>query len=161
MVVHFRRHAEPRVHRLLPDRVARRRKCRCVERADCDPADRRVAVSFPIQRRAAIRAEMKSNAVATIGFALVDFPLTIEPHLLFRKSGTGMESGTGAALARLAVAQINSIGFTRGNYSKRPTVALPGSFHRHPPLGCVHVASGSRRLSSRLTGRAIQYCAAA
>jgi hypothetical protein len=41
-----------------------------------------------------------------------------------------MESGTGAALARLTVAQVHPIRFTRGNYSKRAAVALPGSFHR-------------------------------
>jgi hypothetical protein len=54
------------------------------------------------------------------------------------------------------VAQINSIRFTRGYHSQRAAVALPGSFHRHPP-SVVFIASGSRRLSSSLTGRAIQY----
>src|SRR5215471_5854717 len=61
----------------------------------------------------------------------------MEPHLLFRKSSTEMESGTGAALARLAVAQVHPIRFTNGNYSKRAAVALPGSIHRHPPFSVV------------------------
>ena len=39
-----------------------------------------------------------------------------------------MEGRAGAALASLAVAQINSIGFTRGNHSKRAAVALPDPF---------------------------------
>jgi hypothetical protein len=61
VVIHPFREAEPWVHRLLPDRVAGRRKGRGVERTYCNPADRWVAVSFPIKRGAAIRAEMKSN----------------------------------------------------------------------------------------------------
>jgi hypothetical protein len=61
VVIYPFRQAEPRMHRLLPDRVAGRRKGRRVERTYCNPADRWVAVSFPIKRGAAIRAEMKSN----------------------------------------------------------------------------------------------------
>ena len=53
---------------------------------------------------------MKSNAIATVGIAFVDLPLAIEPHPLFRIAGTKMESGASAALACLAVAQINPIG---------------------------------------------------
>jgi len=56
VVIHPFREAEPWVHRLLPDRVAGRRKGRRVERTYCNPADRWVAVSFPIKRGAAIRA---------------------------------------------------------------------------------------------------------
>jgi hypothetical protein len=76
---------------------------------------------------------MKSNPITAVGVALVDLPLPIEPHLLFWKTCAEMESSTGAALTRLAVAQINPIRFTCGNYSKRAEVALPGSFHRSPP----------------------------
>jgi hypothetical protein len=61
VVIHPFRQAEPRMHRLLPDRVAGRRKGRRVERTYGNPADRWVAVSFPIKRGAAIRAEMKLN----------------------------------------------------------------------------------------------------
>jgi hypothetical protein len=88
---------------------------------------------LPNKACAAIRAEMKSNSVTAVGIALVDLPLPIEPHLLFRKSCAEMESATGAALARLTVAQIHPIRFTRGNYSKRAAVALPGLFHRPSP----------------------------
>src|ERR1700739_2519071 len=45
----------------------------------------------------------------------LDLALSIEPHLLFRKTCAEMESGTGAALARLTVAQVQ---VHRGNYSK-------------------------------------------
>ena len=47
VVIHLFREPEPWVHRLLPDRVAGRRKGRRVERTYCNPADRWVAVSFP------------------------------------------------------------------------------------------------------------------
>ena len=133
VVLDSRRQPEPRMHRLFPDRVAGRWKGRWIKRANRDPTDGRVAISLPIQRAAAIRAEMKSNAIAAVGVALVNLPLTMEPYLLFRITGTEMESGAGASLARLAVAQINPIRFTCGNYSKRAAVALPGSFHRSPP----------------------------
>src|SRR5712671_4903551 len=102
------------MHRLPPDRVAGRRKGRRVERTYCNPADRWVAVSFPIKRGAAIRAEMKSNPITAVGVALVDLPLPIEPHLLFWKTCAEMESGASPTLARLAVAQIHPIGFARG-----------------------------------------------
>src|SRR5438477_6394986 len=121
------------MHRLLPNRVAGRRESRDIESAHGHSADRRIAVALPIKRGAAIRAEMKSNPIAAVGVALIDLPLPIEPHLLFRKTCAEMESGTGAALAFLAVAQVHPIRIARGNYSKRAAVALPGSFHRSPP----------------------------
>ena len=77
MMVHARRQAEPGVHRRLPDRVAGRWKGGCVKRAKRDGADRRVAISFQIERGAAIRAEMKTNAISAIGVALIDFPLAV------------------------------------------------------------------------------------
>jgi hypothetical protein len=76
---------------------------------------------------------MKSNAIAAVGVALIDLPFPVEPHLLFRICRAEMERGAGTALARLAVAQVNPIRITRGDYSKRATVALRGSFHRSPP----------------------------
>jgi len=44
-----------------------------------DPADRRVAVPFPINGAAAIRAKMKSNPVAAVRVALADLSLAVEP----------------------------------------------------------------------------------
>src|SRR5271154_800357 len=117
VVIHAFRQAEPSVHPFLPDRVAGRRKRRRVKRARCDSADDRVAVSFPVQRAAAVRAEMKSNAVAAVGVALIDLPLAVKPDLLFRIARTEMK-GAGATLASLAVAQVHPIRFTGGNYSK-------------------------------------------
>jgi len=76
---------------------------------------------------------MKSDAIAAVGIALIDFALTVEPYAFFREACAEMESGTGAALARLTVAKVHPIRFTRRDYSKRAAVALPGSFHRSPP----------------------------
>src|SRR6516164_691208 len=76
---------------------------------------------------------MKSDAIAAVGIALVDLPIAVEPHPLFGIRRTEMESRAGAPLARLAVAQVNPIRFTCGNYSKRAAVALPGSLHRPSP----------------------------
>jgi hypothetical protein len=95
---------------------------------------------------------MKSNAITAVGVALVDLPLAVEPHLLFRIRRAEMEGGTCAALARLAVAQVDPFRITRGDDAKRATVALSGSFHQvssHPNvsttladlLGCRRVAS--------------------
>jgi len=121
------------MHRLIPNRVAGRWKGRRVKRNYRDPADRWVAVPLPINSAAAIRAEMKSNVVAAIGVTLVDLPLAVEPHPLFGIGRTELESSASAALAHVAVAKINPIRFTRGNYSKRTAVALPDPFHRPPP----------------------------
>jgi hypothetical protein len=52
------------MHRLLLDRVAGRWKGRSVKRADCYQVDAKIALSLPIKGAAAIRAEMKSNAIA-------------------------------------------------------------------------------------------------
>jgi len=133
VVIHLWRQSEPGIHRLFPDRIAGRREGRGVKRTHSYSADGRVAISFPIKRGAAIRAEMKSNPITTVGVALVNPSIPIEPHLLFRKICAEMETGTGAALACLTVAQVHPIRFARGNYSKRAAVALPGSFHRSPP----------------------------
>jgi hypothetical protein len=163
VVLQMRRQAKPRMHRLLPNRVVGRRESRDIESAHGHSADRRIAVSLPIKRGAAIRAEMKSNPIAAVGVALVDLPLPIEPHLLFRKTCAEMESGTGAALARLTVAQVNPIRFTRGNYSKRAAVASSGSFHRSPAVlvGPQTPNAQKRATEAALSDRLTRYLAAA
>jgi hypothetical protein len=67
-----------------------------------------------------------------------------------------MESSTGAALTRLAVAQINPIRFTCGNYSKRAAVALPvRSIDLLPPSLANHFGGSPRLLSSRFQQKAV------
>jgi hypothetical protein len=71
---------------------------------------------------------MKSKAIAAVGVTLIDLPLAVEPYLLFRIRRAEMECGTGAALPRLAVAQVHPIRFACDNYSKGAAVALPDPF---------------------------------
>ena len=123
-----RRQAEPGIHRLLPDRVARRWESRRLERTYRDPADRRVAVTFPIERAAAIRAKVKPDAIARIGLALVNFALAVEPHPLFQIGCAEMKRGASATLARLTVAEINSFRLARGDDAKRATMAFAEPF---------------------------------
>src|SRR5215831_3442276 len=135
------RQAEPRIHRLLPNRVAGRWKGRGVEGAHRDPADFRVAVSFPIERAAAIRAKVKANAITTVGFALIDLALAFDPHPLFRIGCAEMERGAGSPPARTTVAQIDPLGLTRGDDAKRAAMTLGGPFHPFPPdFLCHHPA---------------------
>jgi hypothetical protein len=97
---------------------------------------------------------MKSNAIATVGVALVDLPLAVEPHLLYRIRRAEVEGSAGATLASLAVAQVHPIRFTGGNYSKGAAVALPRLFHHSSPasanasladlLGCRRALRSTR-----------------
>jgi len=96
---------------------------------------------------------MKSNAIAAVRIALVNLPLPIEPYLLFRKTCAEMEGGAGAALARLAVAQINPIRFTCG---KLLEASRSGTARSVPSISSdlgVHSASFADLLASRRAGR--------
>jgi len=44
---------------------------------------------------------MKSNAITAVGISLVNLPLTVEPHPVFRITRTEMESGTSPTLHAL------------------------------------------------------------
>src|SRR5258705_4602722 len=123
------RQAEPGMHRLLPDRIARRREGGDIERADRDPTHRRVAVAFPVQVAAAIRAEIKADPIAAVGAALVDLALAFEPHLLFRVARAEMEGGAGAPPARLAMAEIDALRLARRDYFERSAMAFGRPFH--------------------------------
>jgi hypothetical protein len=60
-----------------------------------------------------------------------------------------MEGSAGTALARLAVAQIDPIGFTCCNYSERAAVALPDPLHSLLQLGWPHFDRSCGLPSSR------------
>ena len=112
MVLHTRRQAEPPI--LTPPKSNRwGAEGRGVKRTHSYPADGGVAVSLPIERASAIRAKMKSNAIAAVGVAFVDLSLTVEAHPLFRITGTEMESGAGASRGR---AFETAIGIAVANY---------------------------------------------
>src|SRR5260370_31095746 len=103
------------MHRLFPDRIARRRERHDIERADRDAADRRVAVTLPLQIAAAIRAEIKADPIAAVGAALVDLALAFEPDLVLAIARAGMEGAAGAAPAGPAVTEIHPLRLTRGD----------------------------------------------
>src|SRR5690349_15363823 len=100
-------HAGPGEHRLLETRRARRRERVSAKGTDRDAAHRRVAVTLPVQGRAAARAEVPADQIAAIGAALEHLAVALEPHLLFLEGGAVMEGRAGAALAGIAVADIN------------------------------------------------------
>ena len=70
----------------------------------------RVAVAFPEDAGAAIRAEVEADLIAAVGHAAIDFVLAFDPHLVFRPAAAVMDDGAGAALAGLAMADIDGGG---------------------------------------------------
>lgn len=103
-MLHPIRQLKPIMSRFLVDGNQGRRKCRVCESADGDDAEVRVEVAFPIERRAAIRAEMKSNLAPLRGVALEGFPLSFDRHLRLREDRAAARHGPGSALAIAAVA---------------------------------------------------------
>lgn len=103
-MLHPIRQPKPIMSRFLVDGNQGRRKCRVCESADGDDAEVRVEVAFPIERRAAIRAEMKSNLAPLRGVALEGFPLSFDRHLRLREDRAAARHGPGSALAIAAVA---------------------------------------------------------
>src|SRR5947209_20556943 len=76
---------------------------------------------------------MKSDAIAAVGIALVNLPLTVKPHLLFRKRRAEMEGRAGATLTSLAIAPINPIRFTRAITRSEPQWHFPIRSIGSPP----------------------------
>src|SRR5437763_6730661 len=87
------RQAEPGMHRLFPNRVARRREGIHREGADRDAADGRVAVTLPVQVAAATRAEVKPDLIAVVGAAREDVALALEPDTLLQIGRAEMKGG--------------------------------------------------------------------
>src|SRR5579862_8875199 len=114
MMLADRRQAQPRVHVFFENRGGRRRQIRADKGPARDPAPRRVAVAFPIEVAAAIRAEIEPDVGAAVGPALEDFVFALDPHLCPWPGGAEMEGRAGAALARLAVTEIDPLRLARG-----------------------------------------------
>ena len=72
------------MHRLLPAGGGRCREILVREAADSDAAGRRAAIAFPEDAGAAIRAEMKADLEAAVGYPTVDLVLAFDPHLAFQ-----------------------------------------------------------------------------
>src|SRR5258707_343234 len=96
---------------------------------DRNPAVCGVAVAFPVQVAAAIRAEIKADPIAAVRAALVDLALAFEPHLVFRVARAEMEGGAGAPPAGLAMAEIDALRLARGDNLERSAMAFGRPFH--------------------------------
>src|SRR6516162_6217703 len=108
-----RRQPEPAVHRLFPARRGRRREIRVGKAADRDAAGRRAAITFPEDTAAAVRAEMKADLEPAVGDPAVGLVLAFDPHLALQPSAAVVNDGAGAALAGLAVTDIDAVRLSR------------------------------------------------
>jgi len=73
---------------------------------------------------------MESDAVPGIGLALVYLGLSIQAHQGLQVSHAIVERSARAALASLAMAEIDALGFPRGNDAERTAMALTDPLHR-------------------------------
>src|SRR5438876_4772431 len=135
----FLRQAQPRVHRLLPHRKARRGKPGVGKRADGDPVIFRGAVALPVDVAAAVRTEMKADLEPAIGHARVDLVVALDPHLGLPPAAARMDDRAGAALASLAVADINPLRLARSDRLERAAMAFRHSFHADRPEGILAI----------------------
>src|SRR6516162_4310740 len=108
-----RRQPEPAVHRLFPARRGRRREIRVGKAADGDAASRRAAITFPEDTAAAVRAKMKADFEPALGDPAIGLVLAFDPHLALQPSAAVVNDRPGAALARLAMTDIDAVRLSR------------------------------------------------
>lgn len=72
---------------------------------------------------------MKPDAVPGISVALVYLALAIQVHPVLQISRAIVERRARAALASLAMAKIDALGFPGGNDTEGPAMALPDPFY--------------------------------
>jgi hypothetical protein len=73
---------------------------------------------------------MKPDAVPGIGVALVFLALAMQAHPVLQVGRAMVERRARAALARLAMAKIDALGFPLGDDAERPAMALPNPLYR-------------------------------
>ena len=73
---------------------------------------------------------MKPDAVPAIRVALVVLALAMQAHPVLQVDRAIVERRARAALARLAMAKIDALGFPLGNDAERPAMALPNPLYR-------------------------------
>ena len=73
---------------------------------------------------------MKPDAVPGIGVALVVLALAMQAHPVLQVDRAIVERRARAALARLAMAKIDALGFPLGDDAERPAMALPNPLYR-------------------------------
>src|SRR5262249_38774967 len=112
------------MHRFFPARRGRRREIGVGEAADRDAARRRAGTAFPEDAAAAIGAEMKADLGSAVGDPAVDLVLAFDPHLALQPAAAVMNDRTGAALAGLAVTDIDAVRLARGDRAQLPAMTF-------------------------------------
>jgi hypothetical protein len=107
-----RRKNDPGVAGFFPDRDHRRGKIRLGKSADGDGDIARKALTLPVDRGAAGRAEVEGEHIATLGRARPGSGLAGDGDLLAVKPRLIADHGTGAALALQAMAHGDARGLT-------------------------------------------------
>src|SRR5271165_3857117 len=123
------RQPDPAVHRLFPARRGRHREIGISEAADRYAASRRAAIAFPEYTAAAVGAEMKADLEPAVGDPAVDLVLAFDPHLAFRPEAAVMNDGTGAALAGLAMTDIDAVRLPRRDRPQLSAMTLRDPLH--------------------------------
>ena len=72
---------------------------------------------------------MKTKLEAAVALPRVDLVLPFDPHLALQPAGAVMDDRPGAALAGLAVTDIDAVGFARRSCPQLAAVALGYPFH--------------------------------
>ena len=152
-VIYSGRQSDPMMHRLLVDRVSRRRKLRIRKRTHRDTVFVRKSFTVPINVAAAFRAEIKTDLVPGVGTARVNLARALDPNLAFQVGSAGMHNCTCAALTRCAMANIDAIRLTGRDNPQRPAMAQCRSFHRLLPSFLVFCFARQCRDLPLLAGR--------
>src|SRR5712675_1042178 len=117
------------MHRLFPAGRGRRREIGVGEAADRDAASRRATIAFPEDTAAAVRAEMKADLGSAVGDPAVDLVLAFDPHLALQPAAAVMNDGTSAALAGLAMTDVDAIGLSRSNHPQLSAMTFGDPLH--------------------------------
>src|SRR5262245_40516727 len=116
------RQSQPRMHRLFPARRGRRREIGVGEAADGDPAAVGIAVAFPEHAAPTIGAEMKAELGSAVGDPAIDLVFAFDPHLALQPAAAVMNDRTGAALAGLAMTDIDAARLSRRDHPQLSTM---------------------------------------
>src|SRR5262249_34698259 len=122
------------MHRLFPARRGRRREIGVGEAGDRDAARPRAAIALPEDAAAAVGADMKADLGSAVGDPAVDLVLAFDPHLALQPAAAVMNDRTGAALAGLAMTDIDAVRLARGDRPQLPAMALRGPLHLLLPM---------------------------
>src|SRR5947208_11155054 len=117
------------MHRFFPAGRGRRREIGVGEAADRNAASRRAAIAFPEDTAAAVGAEMKADLRPAVGDPAIDLVLAFDPHLALQPAAAVMNDGAGAALAGLAMTNINAVRLSRRDHPQPSAMTFRDPLH--------------------------------